>query len=142
MNSKIEKILSSKDKLLVEIYFELQTYFEDKYSQDTIILMEIGSFYELYEVDNEELSIGKAKEIANILNIQLTRKNKSILENSISNPLLAGVPSVSIDRYLSRLISFKKYTIVIIKQKGETPNIKRYLSNIISPGTNFDFEIY
>ncbi len=139
MNTKIDKILSNRDKLLVEIYFELQEYLEEKYGEDTIILMEIGSFYELYEVDNEELSIGKAKEIANILNIQLTRKNKSILENSISNPLLAGVPSVSIDRYLSRLISFKKYTIVIIKQKGETPNIKRYLSNIISPGTNFDF---
>ncbi|SHO81596.1 DNA mismatch repair protein MutS [hydrothermal vent metagenome] len=139
MNTKIDKILSNKDKLLVEIYFELQEYMEDKYGSDTIILIEIGSFYELYEVDNEELSIGKAKEIANLLNIQLTRKNKSILENSISNPLLAGVPSVSIDRYLGKLISLKKYTIVIIKQKGETPNIKRYLSNIISPGTNFDF---
>ncbi len=135
----INKILASKDKLLTQIYFELQEYFEEKYGSDTIILMEIGSFFELYEVNSETLKIGKAKEIAQLLNIQLTRKNKAIKENSIHNPLLAGVPSISIDRYLSRLISLKKYTIVIIKQKGEPPHIKRYVANIISPGTNFEY---
>lgn len=101
--------------------------------------MEIGTFFEAYEVNNDERKIGKAKEIAELLNIQLTRKNKSILENSERNPLLAGVPAVSLERYLNRLIQSKKYTIVVIKQKGEMPNIKRYVSNIISPGTNFEY---
>jgi len=134
------KILSSKGKLLSEIYFDLQQHFESKYGENTIILMEIGSFFELYEVNNDELKIGKAKEIAELLNIQLTRKNKSILENSVQNPLLAGVPTVSIERYLSRLINRKKYTIVMVKQKGTPPNIQRYISNIISPGTNFEYQ--
>jgi len=134
------KILNTKGKLLSEIYFELQKYFEAKYGENTIILMEIGSFFELYEVNNDELKIGKAKEIAELLNIQLTRKNKTILENSIKNPLLAGVPTVSIDRYIARLIATKKYTIVIIKQKGTPPKITRYISNIISPGTNFEYQ--
>ncbi|CAA6800012.1 MAG: DNA mismatch repair protein MutS [uncultured Sulfurovum sp.] len=65
--------------------------------------------------------------------------NSNSRDNSVSNPLLAGVPAVSLDRYLSRLIDTKKYTIVVIKQKGEMPNIKRYVSNIISPGTNFEY---
>ncbi len=103
--------------------------------------MEIGAFFEVYEVNNEELKLGKAKEVAELLNIQLTRKNKTVLENSIQNPLLAGVPSVSFERYLNRLIQSKKYTVVIIRQKGEPPHIKRYLSNIISPGTNIDYVI-
>ena len=135
----ITQILSQKKRLLAEIYFDLQRYFEAKYGKDTIILMEIGTFFELYEVNNDKLKIGKAKEIAQLLNIQLTRKNKAILENSLSNPLLAGVPSVSLERYLSRLIETKKYTIVIVKQKGEPPHIKRYVSNIISAGTNFEY---
>jgi DNA mismatch repair protein MutS len=134
------KILNTKGKLLTEIYFELQKYFEEKYGNNTIILIEIGSFFELYEVNNDELKIGKAKEIAELLNIQLTRKNKNILENSIKNPLLAGVPTVSIDRYIARLIATKKYTIVIVKQKGIPPKITRYISNIISPGTNFEYQ--
>ncbi len=134
------KILASKGKLLTEIYFELQKYFEAKYGKDTIILIEIGSFFELYEVNNNELKIGKAKEIAELLNIQLTRKNKSIVENSMKNPLLAGVPTVSIERYLARLINSKKYTIVMVKQKGIPPKVQRYVSNVISPGTNFEYQ--
>jgi len=133
-------ILNSKGKLLSEIYFDLQRHFEQKYGKNTIILIEIGSFFELYEVNNDKLKIGKAKEIAEFLNIQLTRKNKTIVENSIKNPLLAGVPTVSIERYIARLIGAKKYTIVIVKQKGEPPKIKRYVSNIISPGTNFEYQ--
>ena len=101
--------------------------------------MEIGAFFEVYEVNNQNMRLGKAKEVAELLNIQLTRKNKTVLENSVQNPLLAGVPSVSFERYLNRLIQSKKYTVVIIRQKGEPPYIKRYLSNIISPGTNIDY---
>ena len=134
------KILSSKGKLLTEVYFELQQHFEKKYGADALVLMEIGTFFEIYEVNNDALKIGKAKEIAELLNIQLTRKNKAIIENSVRNPLLAGVPAVSLERYLSRLIGTKKYTIVVVKQKGEMPNIKRYIANIISPGTNFEYQ--
>ena len=136
---KAAEILQQKKKLLTEIYFDLQRHFEDKYGHDALVLMEIGAFFEVYEVNNDSLKIGKAKEIAELLNIQLTRKSKAILENSVSNPLLAGVPSVSLDRYLSRLIDTKKYTIIIIKQKGETPQIQRYIANVISPGTNFEY---
>ena len=136
---KAAEILQQKKKLLTEIYFDLQRHFEDKYGHDALVLIEIGAFFEVYEVNNDSLKIGKAKEIAELLNIQLTRKSKAILENSISNPLLAGVPSVSLDRYLSRLIDTKKYTIVIVKQKGEMPSIQRYIANVISPGTNFEY---
>ena len=136
---KITEILSQKKKLLTEVYFDLQLYFEEKYGKDALVLMEIGTFFEVYEVNNDDMKVGKAKEIAELLNIQLTRKSKAVLENSVSNPLLAGVPAVSLDRYLSRLIDTKKYTIIVVKQKGEMPNIKRYVSNIISPGTNFEY---
>ena len=141
MNEEVTQILNSKKRLLTEIYFDLQLFFEKKYGSNTVVLMEIGSFFETYEVNNEQMQIGKAKEISELLNIQLTRKNKSIIENSTSNPLLAGVPSVSLERYLNRIIQSKKYTIVIVRQKGEPPHVKRYIANIISPGTNFDYLI-
>ena len=136
---KVTEILSQKKKLLTEVYFDLQVHFEEKYGKDALVLMEIGTFFEVYEVNNDDLKVGKAKEIAELLNIQLTRKSKAVLENSVSNPLLAGVPAVSLDRYLARLIATKKYTIIVVKQKGEMPNVKRYVSNIISPGTNFEY---
>lgn len=136
--TEIENILQAKDKLLTQTYFELQQYFENKYGHNSVVFMEIGTFFEVYEVNNDEEQIGKAKEIAELLNIQLTKKNKNILENSYKNPLLAGVPAVSFERYLNRLIQEQKYTIIVVKQKGTPPNISRYISQIISPGTNFD----
>ncbi len=138
LSSEIEKILNSKEKLLTQAYFDLQRHFEEKYGKDTVVFMEIGTFFEVYEVNNDEECIGKAKEIAELLNIQLTKKNKRIVENSEKNPLLAGVPAVSFERYLSRLIGEQKYTVIVVKQKGTPPKISRYIAQIISPGTNFD----
>jgi len=129
----INKLLNSK-KLLTEIYFEIQKYFDEIYP-NAVVLMEVGTFFETYEVNN----IGKAREIANVLNIQLTKKNKSIPEIDVKNPLMAGFPNHALDRYLEKLIDENKYTIILIKQKGNPPNVKRYLSEIISPGVNIEY---
>ena len=137
-SSDVSHILNNKERLLTQTYFDLQRYFEEKYGHDTVVFMEIGTFYEVYEVNNDDEQIGKAKEIAELLNIQLTKKNKNIIENSDKNPLLAGVPAVSFERYLNRLISEQKYTVIVVKQKGNPPKISRYISQIVSPGTNFD----
>ncbi|MCK9492539.1 MAG: DNA mismatch repair protein [Sulfurimonas sp.] len=138
LSSDLSSILNNKEKLLTQTYFELQTHFEKKYGKNSVVFMEIGTFFEVYEVNNDEMQVGKAKEMAELLNIQLTKKNKSIVENSDRNPLLAGVPAVSFERYLNRLIQEQKYTIIIVKQKGNPPKISRYISQIVSPGTNFE----
>jgi DNA mismatch repair protein MutS len=139
INSEVNELLEDKSQLLTLTYFDLQKMFEAKYGKNTVVLMEIGTFFEVYEVNNEELQIGKAREIAELLNIQLTRKNKNIIENSKENPLMAGVPSIALEKHLSRIINEQKYTIVLIKQKGIPPKVSRYVDAIISPGTNFDF---
>ncbi len=129
----INKLLNSK-KLLTEIYFELQKYYDTLYP-NAVVLMEVGSFFETYEAEG----IGKAREIASVLNIQLTKKNKSIQKVDIKNPLMSGFPSHALDRYLEKLIDENRYTIILVKQKGTPPNITRYISEIISPGVNLEY---
>ncbi len=141
LSSQADAILQDKSKLLTEIYFDLQSHFESKYGNDTVVFMEIGTFFEIYEINNDEMQLGKAKELAELLNIQLTKKNKNIVENSTKNPLLAGVPAVSFERYLNRVIQEQKYTVIVVRQKGTPPKISRYIAQIISPGTNFDYSI-
>lgn len=141
LTDDVNALLNDKNLLLTEVYFKLQEHFEKKYGTNTVVFMEIGTFVEVYEVNNEKMQLGKAKEMAELLNIQLTKKNKSITENSTKNPLLAGVPTISFERYLNRLIQEQKYTIIYIKQKGEPPRVSRYVSQILSPGTNFDYTI-
>lgn len=72
LSELVENIINNKNKLLIENYFELQKHAEEKYGKNTLVFIEIGSFYEIYETDN----IGKASEISKVLNILLTKKNK------------------------------------------------------------------
>ena len=83
MNDEISLILEDKSILLTEAYFKLQTLFEKKYGVNSVVLMEVGTFFEVYEVNNEKDKIGKAKEIAGLLNILLTRKNKNTIETQL-----------------------------------------------------------
>ena len=141
MREEVAELLENRGELLTVTYFKLQELFESKYGQNALVLMEIGTFFEVYEVNNDKERIGKAKEIAELLNIQLTRKNKSILENSKENPIMAGVPAISFEKHLARIIAEQKYTIAIVRQKGIPPNVSRYLDVVVSPGTNFDFVV-
>ena len=78
---------------LIDDYLDEQQKFEKKYGKSTIVLMQVGHFYEAYAVDNEKENTNSEnmKNLADIMNIQMTRKNKSISGNSRGNPLMIGV---------------------------------------------------
>jgi DNA mismatch repair protein MutS len=129
--------------MLIDKYFEYQIEYEKKYGLNTLVLMQVGSFFEFYGIDNQEEKIGNSQYIAELLNIQLTRRNKAILENSRSNCLMAGFPLHALKRFIQILLQ-NNYTIVLIEQTTEPPNPKREITQIYSPGTyieeinNFD----
>lgn len=121
--------------MILNEYLEYQNKYEKKYGNKTIVLMEVGMFFELYGVKNTTEVLGKVPEIADLLNIQMSRKNKNIIENSRSNPLMAGVPNHSIKKYISILMNHN-WTVVLIEQRNAGNNlIERSVSNIYSPGT-------
>lgn len=140
-DERATELLSDTHRSLIEVYLDLQQYFERKYGDNALVIMEVGSFFEVYGVDNDKQKIGKPKEIADILNLQLTRKNKSIKENNSKNPLMAGFPSASFDRYMERLVKEETYTIILIRQKGTPPNVERYIDTILSPGIHVDYTL-
>lgn len=140
-SEEAQQLLNDTSRSLIEVYFDLQTAFEAQYGTNTVVLIEVGSFFEIYGVDNDEQKIGKTKEIAEVLNLQITRKNKSYPENSVKNPLMAGFPTVSFERFMARLAQENKYTVVLVRQKGIPPKVTRYLDQIVSPGVNFDYTL-
>jgi DNA mismatch repair protein MutS len=119
---------------LMDDYFVYQIQFEKKYGKRTLVLMEVGSFFEFYGVDNDQEKIGEIQKIAELLNIQMTRRNKAILENDRSNCLMAGFPSPSLKRFLTILLA-NQYTIVLIEQVTPPPNPERQITQIYSPST-------
>tara|TARA_B110000971_G_scaffold187008_1_gene196061 strand:+ start:995 stop:4048 length:3054 start_codon:yes stop_codon:yes gene_type:complete len=122
---------------LIDYYLDKQTEYERKYGGKTLVLMEVGSFFEFYGVANDKEKIGDIKNVCELLNIQMTRRNKAVLENSRTNALMAGFPTHSMQRFVDVLLT-NSYTIVLIEQTTPPPNPKRDITKIYSPGTYID----
>lgn len=121
--------------MIYDDYVQYTDKYKNVYGEKTVVFIEIGSFFELYGVNNDkEVSGANMVEMSNLLNIQVSRKNKSILENSRDNPLMAGFPSYALKKFVDILIN-NKYTNVIIEQVTPPPNPKREVTQIISPST-------
>ncbi len=119
--------------MLIDDYVNYQNIYKKKYGK-CIVLYQNGSFYEIYNINENDNELAK---ICELLNIQHTRKNKSILQISKSNPALAGVPLASLKKYLNVLLN-NNYTVVLVEQVTDPPNPKRDVTNIYSPSTYID----
>lgn len=108
--------------------------YKEEFGDQTIVLYECGSFFEIYD-DGQGLV--NMKEIGELLNIIVSRRNKAILEVSRNNFEMAGFPSHSLKKFISILLS-NNYTIVMVTQTTPPPNPKRAVTEILSPGTCLD----
>ena len=72
--------------------------------------------------------------MSELLNIVVTKKNKSIEKVSLKNPYLMGFPSVALEKFLNILLD-NNFTVVIIDQVTPPPKPKREVTGIYSPGT-------
>lgn len=122
--------------MLVDDYFDCHQKFQDKYVR-VVVLYEVGKFFELYGVDNEEEKIGDVAGIAQLLNIQATKKNRAVEGNSRKNPFMCGFPKASLKRFLDVLVA-DGYTCVVVEQTSGPPRPKREVTYIASPGTYVD----
>ena len=106
------------------------------YGDRTLVLLECGSFYEIYDIVPTENS-PHLQCCRDILGILVTRKNKADSKSAY----MAGIPTQSIRRYFKILIQHN-YTVVVVGQKGTPPNITREITQVISPGCNLSEEVH
>lgn len=116
------------------IYDDYDSYlatYRKLYGDRTIVLMECGSFYELYDDGSRKTNL---REIGELLGIQVSRRNKSIIEVSRANLEMAGFPSYALNKFLT-ILTKDNYTVVVVSQTTPPPNPKREVTHIASPGT-------
>ena len=109
--------------MIIDEYLKYRDEYRNKYGESTLILMQIGSFYEAYSIIENCPYLYK---IGDICNMQISRKNKSIKEISKNNPLMAGFPTHALDKFLQILLQHN-YTIVKIDQPHNLPIQKERL---------------
>lgn len=122
---------------MATIFDEYQQYIVDlqrEYGPKTVVLMEVGSFYEMYATDASHIDLPA---IADMLNIQVTRRNKAILEVSKTNYLLAGFPAYCLEKFTNLLLD-EGFTVGVVSQVTAPPKPKRALTSVRSPGTRVD----
>lgn len=148
--------------LFLEEYFNNQRIYEEKFGETVVLIIENGTFYEIYEyipwkrgqivnsmgesnidiacriktdVKNNNTNIGKATEVAVILGIKITSRD-SEKPHTLTNPLLCGIPKASFLHYKERLL-YVGYTLVIMDQIGvnDKKEIIRKVVEIVTPAT-------
>lgn len=119
---------------ILDEYLDYTTKYQDEYGKRTIVLMEVGSFYEMYATDTALIDLHA---VGNMLNIQVTRKNKSIQEVSRANHMLAGFPSYCLEKFTNILLD-NNFTVIVVSQTSPPPKPKRSVTNVLSPGMRLE----
>lgn len=129
--------MKKKKLIMPTLYDEYENYvikYKKEYGDDIVVFYRCGSFFEIYSANDGLIDM---KKICDILNIQMSRRNKSIIEVNRSNTLMAGFPMYTLQKFTSLLIN-NNYTVIIVDQITEAPKPERAVTSIISPGTDLN----
>lgn len=118
---------------LMKEYCEEVLRLREEFQQEVILFMQLGSFYEIYEVED----VGHAKLVSALTGITLTRKN-SKLPPSRENPWMCGFPLYTLGKFITKL-NDEGYTVAVYDQKPE--NVKeRVRRGVYNPSLRMDTE--
>lgn len=118
------------ENIQVKDYIKLHQEQQKKYGDNTLILMQVGSFHEMYCTDKEGPPLHN---IAEELDVICTKKNKKN-PISVSNPYMLGFPTHALSKFVDILVK-KQYTLVIVDQVSEPPKPIRKITKTFTPST-------
>lgn len=124
-------------QLLYDDYARVTQEYKSKYGDDTVVLMEVGGFLEFYDCDR---NLGAdVPRICALLNVQATRKSKSVPEVSRTNPAMGGIPRIAMSKYVPLLVD-AGFSVVLYMQQAKqaddaSKNLPRAVTEVISAST-------
>lgn len=121
--------------MIIDDYIETHNAFRAKYGNKTVVFYQIGDFFELSAYEQDGVLHGaNIRTVCDLLNLQLTRKNKSVPEATRANPFMAGFPLYALQKYIQVLMAHA-WTVVVVRQVTAPPNPKRAVTEVVSPAT-------
>jgi len=125
---------------LIKEYFDLTDKYSNEYGENSILLMQVGSFYEVYGKrgtgEIEDYHGSRIQEFARICELNISEKNVCVGKDKV---YMAGFKDVAIDKYVKK-IQAAGFTAVVFSQDEQAKNTTRSLTGIFSPGTYFSLE--
>jgi DNA mismatch repair protein MutS len=131
-----------KEKL-IDTYFEITEKNKIKYGEKTILLMQVGAFFEVYGKKHKKFGanlIGSnIDDFCNICELNKSIKTKVSVEHDYNGEkiscdiCMAGFRDYVLEKYVDKLTE-RGYTVVVYAQEKEDTT-KRYELGIFTPGT-------
>jgi len=130
-------------------YFQRTTEYTAKYGANTVVLMQVGAFFEVYGIkvaDNTQNTRSCIDDFAVVCNLSVTEKKITFESGSV---VMAGFRDYTLDKYIQKLTENGYTTVVFVQEidstaaKNGKPTIKRVLHAVYSPGTvvSYDTEV-
>jgi len=121
---------------LIKEYFDLTRKYQEEYGENTILLMQVGSFFEVYGIyckKTESIFGSKIIDFSQICDLNIVEKNTCV---GTDNVMMAGFKDMQIEKYIKK-IQEASFTAVVYAQDESAKNTTRSLAGIFSPGTYF-----
>ena len=133
-------------RLMINDYFDHLKKYEKIYGENTILLWQCGSFFEIYGLKDKNDCITESKivEYSKILDMTVACKKRFLLRNGERKKvMMAGYGTVvPLEKYIPKLNN-AGYTVVVWNEIGDDPingGKERKEMGVFSVGTNFDIE--
>ena len=120
---------------IINDYLELTEKYKKEYGEKTLLLMQVGSFFEAYGLRDKENKIygSNISDFADINDMTISKKNICVGKDHV---VMAGFGLPQLEKYVKKLQE-SGYTIPVYTQDTPTKNTTRSLHTIYSPGTYF-----
>jgi DNA mismatch repair protein MutS len=137
-NLKVSYFIWKNKMCIVSDYLAYTKQYTSTYGEKTLVLMQVGSFYEAYGLrlpgENTTIVGSNVVEFAKLNGMAIADKTHLFEGQYIV--VMAGVGTAHIDGYLKTMV-LQGYTVVIYKQDFNAKGTTRSLLEIVSPGTYF-----
>lgn len=120
-------------------YIDITKTYQKQYGENTILLMQVGAFFEVYGFKcptTGSIKDSKIEEFTQMCNLNASEK-KIVFESR--QVLMAGFRDYSLDKYLQKIMDYG-FTAVVYVQDKSGKNITRVLDAVHSPGTYISYD--
>ena len=124
---------------LLKDYFEKTKHYKELYGEKTLLLMQVGAFYEVYGLKNQttgEISGSNIELFSQFCDLAISDKKVCVGSKSV---VMSGFRDYVLDKYIKK-IQDAEFTAVVYSQDENTAGTTRSLTGIYSPGTFFNID--
>ena len=120
-------------------YITLTTKYKNIYGKKTIVLLQVGAFFEVYGFRdlNGDVQESEICEFSRICNLNIAEKRAEYNEKQV---LMAGFRDYTLDKYLEKLTTSCYTAVVYVQEKIDNNKPIRKLDSVHSAGTYMSYD--